>query len=262
MERNPNVRDIWKDDKITPLIRLQRALLREARRLLRPGGTVVYSTCTTNDGENEEQLRYALDELGLELEKLAPPAGFQMEEGRLGFDGVWRLEPKSGDNQGFFVARLRKPATQEQGPASRPLPPGQPPRFELLPPDRLEEAGVDPSALPGPVGVFGGSLHILPRQTFELLPASLRWQGMYFGKYAKNGEIRPAPRLRAPGSVPVVDLEGARGVEKLTGLLQGRTAEAPVPEGAGLSGMALLTWNGLPLGRATLKKGRLIWSDR
>ena len=54
-----------------------------------------------------------------------------MEEGRLGFDGVWRLEPKSGDNQGFFVARLRKPATQEQGPASRPLPPGQPPRFEL-----------------------------------------------------------------------------------------------------------------------------------
>ena len=85
---------------------------------------------------------------------------------------------------------------------------------------------------------------------------------MYFGKYAKNGEIRPAPRLRAPGSVPVVDLEGARGVEKLTGLLQGRTAEAPVPEGAGLSGMALLTWNGLPLGRATLKKGRLIWSDR
>lgn len=261
-ERNPNVRDIWKDDKITPLIRLQRALLREARRLLRPGGTVVYSTCTTNDGENEEQLRYALDELGLELEKLAPPAGFQMEEGRLGFDGVWRLEPKSGDNQGFFVARLRKPATQEQGPASRPLPPGQPPRFELLPPDRLEEAGVDPSALPGPVGVFGGSLHILPRQTFELLPASLRWQGMYFGKYAKNGEIRPAPRLRAPGSVPVVDLEGARGVEKLTGLLQGRTAEAPVPEGAGLSGMALLTWNGLPLGRATLKKGRLIWSDR
>lgn len=152
-----------------------------------------------------------LDELGLELEKLAPPAGFQVEEGRLGFDGVWRLEPKSGDNQGFFVARLRKPATQEQGPASRPLPPGQPPRFELLPPDRLEEAGVDPSALPGPVGVFGGSLHILPRQTFELLPASLRWQGMYFGKYAKNGEIRPAPRLRAPGSVPVVDLEGARG---------------------------------------------------
>lgn len=64
VERNPNVRDIWKDDKITPLIRLQRALLREARRLLRPGGTVVYSTCTTNDGENEEQLRYAAGRTG------------------------------------------------------------------------------------------------------------------------------------------------------------------------------------------------------
>ena len=47
VERNPNVRDIWKDDKITPLIRLQRALLREARRLLPPARNVDYYTFTT-----------------------------------------------------------------------------------------------------------------------------------------------------------------------------------------------------------------------
>ncbi len=263
VERNPNVRNIWKDDKIAPLIRLQRALLREACRLLRPGGALVYSTCTTNDGENEEQLRYALDELGLEQEKLAPPAGFELEEGRMGFDGVWRLEPKSGDNQGFFVARLRKPLAREDAPGGGRFPlPEETPRFDIVPSARLEEAGIDPDALPGPVGAFGGSLHVLPRQAPELLPSTLRWQGMYFGKRARNGEIRPAPRLRVPGPLPRVDFEGAQGVEKLAGLLQGRTVEAPAPESTGASGMALLSWNGLSLCRATLKKGRLIWSER
>lgn len=268
VERNPKVRDIWKDDKIAPLIRLQRALLREARRLLRPGGVLVYSTCTTNDGENEAQLRYALDELGLEREKLDPPMGFELEEGRMGFDGVWRLEPKSGDNQGFFVARLRKPRAGESAPGSArfPLPEEarqqENARFDIVPPSRLEEAGVDPGSLPGQVGIFGGSLHVLPRQAPELLPPALRWQGMYFGKYAKSGEIRPAPRLRAPGPLPRVEFEGAKGVEKLVGLLQGRTVENPAPEHAGASGMVLLRWNGLSLCRATLKKGRLIWSER
>lgn len=271
VERNPNVRDIWKDDKITPLIRLQRALLREAARLLRPGGTLVYSTCTTNDGENEEQLRYALDELGLVQEKLAPPAGFELEAGRLGFDGLWRLEPKSGDNQGFFVARLRKPAASRLTEGASPdaahsadaASSSPASRFEIVPPARLEEAGVDPAALPGQVGAFGGSLHVLPRQAPEFLPPALRWQGMYFGKYAKNGEIRPAPRLRAPGPIPRVEFEGADGVEKLVGLLQGRTVETFSSGGReGASGMALLAWNGLPLGRATLKKGRLLWSER
>ncbi len=264
IERNPKVRDIWKDDKITPLIRLQRALLREACRLLRPGGTLVYSTCTTNDGENEEQVRYALDELGLELEPLASPPGFDLEDGRLGIDGVWRLEPRSGDNQGFFVARLHKPAASPERHADTPpfCPQAQAPRFELLSPDRLADAGVDPAALPGPVGVFGASLHILPRQSLDLLPASLRWQGMYFGKYAKNGEIRPAPRLRTPGNLPRVEFEGTGGIEAINGMLQGRAQQAPCAASADAAGMALISWNGLALGRATLKKNRLLWTER
>ena len=181
----------------------------------------------------------------------------------MGFDGVWRLEPKSGDNQGFFVARLRKPLAREDAPGGGRFPlPEETPRFDIVPSARLEEAGIDPDALPGPVGAFGGSLHVLPRQAPELLPSTLRWQGMYFGKRARNGEIRPAPRLRVPGPLPRVDFEGAQGVEKLAGLLQGRTVEAPAPESTGASGMALLSWNGLSLCRATLKKGRLIWSER
>ena len=51
--KNPKVMALWHDDKVKPLIGLQRLLLRRAAELLAPGGVVVYSTCTTNSGENE-----------------------------------------------------------------------------------------------------------------------------------------------------------------------------------------------------------------
>lgn len=41
--------------------RLQRALLHTAIRLLRPGGTLVYSTCTLNPDECEANVAFALD---------------------------------------------------------------------------------------------------------------------------------------------------------------------------------------------------------
>ena len=111
IERNPNVMDMWKDDKTQPLIRLQKELLQEAQRLLKPNGVVVYSTCTTNVEENEKQVFYAQKELGLKLEDLPIVPEFVMDKPFLDCGSVWRLSPRIGDTQGFFVARLRKGAT-------------------------------------------------------------------------------------------------------------------------------------------------------
>ncbi|CAK0874981.1 unnamed protein product, partial [Prorocentrum cordatum] len=47
--------------------RFQRQLLRAAAELLRVGGDLVYSTCTLLPEENEENVRWALDVLPLEL---------------------------------------------------------------------------------------------------------------------------------------------------------------------------------------------------
>ncbi|CAI5465095.1 unnamed protein product [Closterium sp. Yama58-4] len=50
----------------------QRRLIDAAVRLVKPGGTLVYSTCSINPGENEANVRYALDTYP-HLSLLAPP---------------------------------------------------------------------------------------------------------------------------------------------------------------------------------------------
>ncbi|BBN03828.1 methyltransferase NSUN6 [Marchantia polymorpha subsp. ruderalis] len=101
----------------------QRKLLDQAVKLVRPGGTLVYSTCTLNPGENEAVVRYALDTYHfLSLMPQEPRIGGPGLVGGLDvFDGmsykewlregekhlVQRFSPgASYDTIGFFIAKF------------------------------------------------------------------------------------------------------------------------------------------------------------
>lgn len=107
-EKHPQVLKLWQGDKLDSLTGLQKRLLRHAASLLRPGGRLVYSTCTTNVDENEAQVRFAEEELGLERVHLEPFAGFVWEE-LPGGEGTLRVDGERSQAQGFYVALLRKP---------------------------------------------------------------------------------------------------------------------------------------------------------
>ncbi|MDR2825814.1 MAG: RsmB/NOP family class I SAM-dependent RNA methyltransferase, partial [Deltaproteobacteria bacterium] len=109
-EKNPQVLKLWQGDKVKPLINLQKKLLTEAWRLLKPGGTLIYSTCTTNMEENEAQTLYILDRPQGDASLLTLPlfAGFDFDEPALGLSGVLRIARNSSLGQGFFIAALRK----------------------------------------------------------------------------------------------------------------------------------------------------------
>ncbi len=258
-DRHPGIMKLWRGDKLAPLISLQRRLLTEAARLLAPGGRLVYSTCTTNVDENEAQIRFAVDELGLVLEPLAPFPGFVFAPPLLPeCEGSLRIDGDASDAQGFFIALLRR-RNDTSGNLEQQTEPATPP-FLPVSPAVLGAFGLDPDLLPpGKLGVFGDNLHFLPERALERLPASLRWQGAAIGKAAASACI-PSPRLRfldpEPESPGVIRLD-VDDVHALAALTQGRSLSASKK-----AREAALFWCGLPLGRLRLKNGRALWSER
>ena len=123
VEKNPQVMQLWQGDKVMALTALQRKLLASAATLLAPGGRLVYSTCTTNTEENEEQVRFACEELGLVFSAIEPPRGFAFAPpSRSEFTGVLRVDTGE-DGQGFFVALLTKPGKAAEKPQQSPMAP-------------------------------------------------------------------------------------------------------------------------------------------
>lgn len=97
---------------------LQTRILKRGIDLLRPGGTLVYSTCTINPFENEGVLTAALSEhdriVPFELPGLRSEAGvrtWKEQAFRSDVQHAQRYLPHHNDTGGFFVAKVLK-ATQ------------------------------------------------------------------------------------------------------------------------------------------------------
>jgi 16S rRNA C967 or C1407 C5-methylase (RsmB/RsmF family) len=250
VERHPRVKEIWTGEKIGTLVRIQRRLLTKAVELLSPGGRLVYSTCTTTQEENEEQVRWASRALGVTPAALEAPQGVSAEAGAEGLRVIG-----DGTAQGFFIALLTKGGSSEgqaqvQG------------RFgaaaEIFVPDPHSLPGAAWENLPpGRIGVFGDRLFFLHEQALEHIPAGVSWRGPMLGKLGQ-GKVRPDPRLRAllpatPGAGAVV-LEESRTVESL---LMGQRIGCG--EGLPWSG---LYWRGLPLCWLKRQGRSCLWTDR
>ena len=101
--RQPEARDEWNADAPRRCADRQMEILAQAAKMLRPGGTMVYSTCTFNDTENEGVLRRFL---ALHPEfSLVPFALPGLPEAK---DGYLHLYPHEMRGEGHFVSRLKK----------------------------------------------------------------------------------------------------------------------------------------------------------
>jgi NOL1/NOP2/sun family putative RNA methylase len=136
---------------------LQLALLKKAMQHCRPGGRVVYSTCTYAPEENELVVDTVLRELGRERVRLLPVSlpGLVGSEGLTEWDDrtfdpslrhALRLWPHQNDTGGFFVAVLEKsvdaPSLPETAAAANELPPA-PPQYLAMVADRFGLAPAD-----------------------------------------------------------------------------------------------------------------------
>ena len=96
------------------LVKLQREILSCAQAYVKPGGTLLYSTCTVNPAENEENVRWFLSEYpGFAPDNIRDRLCPQLVE-CVTEEGLIQLIPGVHKSDGFFIARLIKKRRQER----------------------------------------------------------------------------------------------------------------------------------------------------
>lgn len=109
--KDAGARAEWSEGNVKQCAARQDAILREAWRALKPGGTLLYSTCTFNrdedEGALERMLAWAGDEAA-ESEAVAVEDAWGIVCGRVGVFRTFRFYPHKARGEGFFAAVARK----------------------------------------------------------------------------------------------------------------------------------------------------------
>ncbi len=102
--RNPDARHTLAEQDLAELLPKQAAILDAASRLVRPGGKMVYATCSLLTEENEDQVSAFLSR-NADFRARALPADWPTGPGP-----VLSLTPARHDTDGFFAAQLERAA--------------------------------------------------------------------------------------------------------------------------------------------------------
>lgn len=110
IRRKPDILLRKNPTDVTNLQRVQKSILNEASKLVKPGGTLVYSTCTVGHEENMDVVNSFLNEhneyeLDHSLNEHLPS---KLNENESVQKGYIQLLPHYFGTDGFFIARLRK----------------------------------------------------------------------------------------------------------------------------------------------------------
>ncbi|MDR2182925.1 MAG: 16S rRNA (cytosine(967)-C(5))-methyltransferase RsmB [Clostridiales bacterium] len=103
MRRRPDIKLFKPADSIDGLVALQRNILEASRQYVKPGGKLLYSTCTINSAENMENVKWFLEKFPFR------PMDFganipNVPEFITAKDGHLQILPQYFDTDGFFIA--------------------------------------------------------------------------------------------------------------------------------------------------------------
>ena len=101
--KKPDIKYNVTDEKITELSGLQRAILKNAVNYVKPGGILIYSTCTITERENTANYSFLINECG--MRKI--PVKDNLPEGIMpakADDGYILIRPGQYESDGFFIS--------------------------------------------------------------------------------------------------------------------------------------------------------------
>jgi NOL1/NOP2/sun family putative RNA methylase len=116
IRKSPKTINMWNPESIKRLCSLQKSLLTTAWEILKPGGEMVYSTCSTEPEEDEAIVSWAIENLkgckvlpiNLNLKNGGPVTEFEGKTYNPEVKNCIRLWPQDNDTEGFFIAKLKK----------------------------------------------------------------------------------------------------------------------------------------------------------
>lgn len=115
IRKNYKYARIWTKKDVESLSKLQKSMLMSAYYALKPGGTMVYSTCSFDPVEDEEVVDYLLSNTDAQLEDIDlnvyshnPILRFDGKEFDPMVEKCLRIHPQDNDTEGFFVAKVVK----------------------------------------------------------------------------------------------------------------------------------------------------------
>lgn len=253
--KEPEAIGEWSPAAVAMCAARQRDILPAAAAMLKPGGRLVYSTCTFNRTENEETVQWFLE-----------------RRPEFSLLGITRLWPQRGEGEGHFAAVLQKAGgaaaeTERVRPAKRKGAPAHgggegSAKAALKQYLDFAERALPGFALPadGVPLLFGDALHWYPQPPGSPLPAAsldglrtLR-PGLHLGD-CRKGRFEPAHALalaaRAAQAALIADYDADDAA--VTAYLRGEALPGP----ADAKGWGLLCADGHPLGWFKASAGQL-----
>lgn len=257
-----NMIKAWEKNGVDLFVGLQRSILKEAVTMLKPGGTMIYSTCTFSKEENEQAMEYLLSlDDSLHLQELPLFDGFDKGHPEWGLTGneeltkCRRLWPHRIEGEGHFVAMVRKDRAQAAAPVTE----------YIFSKERLSREAVD--FIEGIRYPFDLSRMDVQKERVFYIPENMPNTkglrilrcGLYMGDMKKN-RFEPSQSLamflkasQFPNSIclPVAD-------ERVIKYLKGETIELEENErNAYKDGICLICVEQYPLGFGKLSKGTI-----
>ncbi len=178
--KQPDAMDYWSVEYPRECSLLQREILEDALKMLVPGGSLVYSTCTWAPEENEEIVSWLLENYDLELEMIEKING--MVEG-IDYPETARMYPHRFKGEGQFVAKFhylgenrptKVPSKKDQLSAE------QKKLWQEFAKKHLKVT------LEGVLETFGDELYLVPLGLPDLRKVKIARNGLHLGTFKKN----------------------------------------------------------------------------
>ena len=240
---------------------IQRELILQAADMLKPGGQMLFSTCTFSPQENEGTLAFLLKERP-EFKLLAVPRYEGFSEGKAPFSDAVRIFPHLMKGEGHFAALLQKGDAKENKKdcAKDERTPLKDSTFDKLPKEAVSFLDslltADCFKGEGSFVMKNEQLFFIPKQNITDKKIRFLRTGLLLGE-AKKNRFEPSQALAmvlTKKDVPLT-LDLSSKDQRVIRYLKGETLEAP--EIAGDKGFVLILVDGHPLGWGKADRGRI-----